>query len=104
MNVAQSINNISIKLYVQLRENIGLIFIAAALYFLMTGDSLAAGVNRIAGLKDDAVATFGKGSDTEYYLCLAEALTCGYLYVKNKNVGSLISLPVLVAFTHWALP
>lgn len=61
------------------------------------------GVNRLDGLKPDIQATFGTGSDVEYVLYIAEALSVAYAFHKTKSYPVFAALPVLMVFTHWAL-
>jgi hypothetical protein len=73
-------------------------------YFLMANVSYASeDLNHLKGLKDSVAATFGAGSDISYYLYLAEGLGCAYGYIKTKDIKLLLSLPILIIFTNWAL-
>jgi len=73
------------------------------MYLFMSNNCMADGVNRLEGLKGDIGATFGAGSDTEYFLYLAEGLMAGMGFMKTKNIMLLGGLPLLMVFTHWAL-
>lgn len=103
MNIIKTINDASLQCYVFAKEKLPLVVLGSAMSVLMVSESIAEGVNHLAALKDDVGATFGKGSDMEYYLLLAEGLAGAYGYIKSKNIAVLGGLPVLMMFTHWAL-
>lgn len=103
MKIATKINEASLKCYVYAREVLPFVALGVLLYAFMTNDSMAAGVNRLSGLKDDIGATFGSGSDTEYFLYLGEGLLAAMGFMKTKNIMLLGGLPLLMVFTHWAL-
>lgn len=103
MKIATKINNTSLKCYVYAREVLPYLILGLVMYCFMSNNSFADGVNRLAGLKGDIGATFGAGSDTEYFLYLAEGLMAGMGFMKTKNIMLLGGLPLLMVFTHWAL-
>lgn len=97
------INDISIRFYVYCRHIFPYAAFGACLYFLLSSNSHAEGTNYLTGLKGDVKATFGAGSDTEYFILLAEGLGGAYAFWKSKSMPVLLGLPVLMVFTHWAL-
>ena len=103
MKIATKINDASLKCYVYARGVLPFLMLGLVMYLFMSNDSIAAGVNRLEGLKGDVGATFGAGSDIEYYLYLAEGLMAGMGFMKTKNIMLLGGLPLLMVFTHWAL-
>ena len=103
MNLTKKINDTSLKAYVCAQRKLPFLTIGFTLAALFSGDVLAAGTNHLAGLKDDVVATFGAGSDMQYFLLLAEGLGGAYAYTKTKNIAVLAGVPLLMVFTHWAL-
>lgn len=103
MKIETKINEASLKCYAYAREVLPFVALGVLLYCFMTNDSFAAGVNRLSGLKDDIGATFGSGSDTEYFIYLAEGLLAAMGFMKTKNIMLLGGLPLLMVFTHWAL-
>jgi len=103
MKIVTKINNASLKCYVYAREVLPFLMLGLVMYCFMSNNSFADGVNRLAGLKSDVGATFGAGSDTEYFLYLAEGLMAGMGFMKTKNIMLLGGLPLLMVFTHWAL-
>ena len=103
MTIATKINSYSLKCYVYAREVLPFLMLGLLMYGLMSSNTFADGVNRLAGLKGDVGATFGAGSDTEYFLYLAEGLMAGMGFMKTKNIMLLGGLPLLMVFTHWAL-
>ena len=96
-------NNASITCYVYIRCLLPFVLVGFVLSLFMNGSSFAGGVNHLAGLKDDVGATFGAGSDMQYFLLLAEGLAGAYAYTKTKNIAVLAGVPVLMVFTHYAL-
>ena len=103
MKITTAINDISIKFYVYAKHILPFLILGEAIAMLMTNKSFAAGTNYLSGLKADVGATFGSGSDTEYFILLGEGLLSAIGYMKTKNIMLLGGLPVLMAFTHWAL-
>ena len=103
MKIATKINDASLKWYAYMREVLPFLTLGFVLYCCMSNNCFADGVNRLAGLKNDVGATFGAGSDTEYFLYLAEGLMAGMGFMKTKNIMLLGGLPLLMVFTHWAL-
>lgn len=91
------------KIQVEQIEKILFILSAVVFLWLSGADSTFAGVNYLAGLKEDVHSTFGSGSDTQYFLLLAEGLAGAYAFWKTKSLPVLCGLPVLMVFTHWAL-
>lgn len=102
MSIATTIGNASIRFYELSQKIMPFLLAGICLYLLMSGESHAA-TNYLKDLKDDVGATFGRGSDIEYYLYLAEGVMAGTAYIKTKNVMVLAGLPILMVFTHWAL-
>ena len=103
MKIIKAMNEISIKAYVYAGRIMPLSVLSAGVSILMTDPCFAAGTNYLSGLKADVGATFGGGSDTEYFILLGEGLLSAIGYMKTKNIMLLGGLPVLMAFTHWAL-
>ncbi len=103
MKLLKALNKSSIKAYVYAQRALPLFTVGCALASLCSGDALAVGTNHLAGLKDDVVATFGAGSDMQYFLLLAEGIGGAYAYTKTKNIAVLAGVPLLMVFTHWAL-
>lgn len=103
MKIATDVNHQCIKWYVQATQVFPFILLGFVVYLLSAGESFAAGTNHLSGLKDDVVATFGAGSDMQYFLLLAEGLGGAYAYTKTKNIAVLAGVPLLMVFTHWAL-
>ena len=103
MKIATKINDASLRCYMYARGVLPFLMLGLVMYCFMSNDSFAAGVNRLEGLKGDIGATFGAGSDTEYFLYLAEGLMAGMGFMKTKNIMLLGGLPLLMVFTHWAL-
>lgn len=104
MKIATKVNDVSLKCYVYAREVLPFLMLGFVMYCVMSSNCFAdGGVNRLAGLRGDVAATFGAGSDTEYYLYLGEALMIGMAWMKTKNIMVFGGLPLLMVFTHWAL-
>lgn len=105
MKIAEKVNRLSILCFIKGQQVIPLIVLGLIINALFCGQSFAegTGTNHLGGLKSDISATFGKGSDTQYFILLAEGLAGAYAYIKTKNIVVLGGLPVLMAFTHWAL-
>ena len=103
MKIKAKINELSLKFYVYCQEVLPILALGIAIYALSTSTSFAEGTNYLTGLKADVGKTFGAGSDTEYFIYLAEGLMAAFGYIKTKNIMLLGGLPVLMAFTHWAL-
>lgn len=59
--------------------------------------------NYLKNLKTDVSDTFGQSSDLPTYLYMGEAILAAVTYIKSKNIMVLAGLPVLMAFTHFAL-
>lgn len=98
------VNELSIKCYVYARHLLPFLIVGFVISCIMSSTSFAAaGVNRLEGLRGDVVATFGAGSDMQYYLLLAEGIAGAYAYTKTKNIAVLAGVPVLMVFTHYAL-
>lgn len=103
MKLIKTLNQTSIKAYVYAQRALPLFTIGFTLASLFSNDAFAAGTNHLSGLKDDVVATFGAGSDMQYFLLLAEGIGGAYAYTKTKNIAVLAGVPLLMVFTHWAL-
>lgn len=103
MKISTAINNAGLKFYVFSREVLPFLMLGFVIYCLMSGSGHAEGVNRIAGLKGDVSATFGAGSDMQYFILLGEGLAGAYAYSQTKNIWVLAGVPILMVFTHWAL-
>ena len=103
MKISAKINELSVTFYVRGQKALSLLALGTAIYGLSTTTSFAEGTNYLSGLKADVGKTFGAGSDTEYFIYLAEGLMAAFGYIKTKNIMLLGGLPVLMAFTHWAL-
>jgi hypothetical protein len=103
MKMATFINDTSIRFYVYSKHILPFLILGVVISILMTNKGFAAGTNYLSGLKADVGATFGSGSDTEYFILLGEGLLSAIGYMKTKNIMLLGGLPVLMAFTHWAL-
>ena len=103
MSIATTINNRSIQLYVYAQQVLPFLILGCLISLFLSGTSHAAGVNHLAQMKDDVGATFGAGSDMQYYLLLFEGIGGGYAYIKTKNIAMLAGVPVLMVFTHYAL-
>lgn len=103
MKIATKINNASLKCYVYAREVLPFLMLGLVMYCFMSNNSFANGVNYLAGIRSDVGATFGSGSDTEYFLYLAEALMIAMAWMKTKNIMVFGGLPLLMMFTHWGL-
>jgi hypothetical protein len=99
------IDELCIRCYVFCKQNLPYLLLGIGLYFLFMSTSHAEppGTNYLKDLKADVKATFGAGSDTEYFLLLAEGLGGAYAFWKSKSMPVLLGLPVLMVFTHWAL-
>ena len=103
MKIITAMNDSSIKFYVYVRHVLPFLMLGFVISLLITNKGFAAGTNYLSGLKADVGATFGSGSDTEYFILLGEGLLGAIGYMKTKNIMLLGGLPVLMAFTHWAL-
>ena len=103
MKLLETLYQASIKTYAYAQRTLPLFTIGCALASIWSGDVFAAGTNHLSGLKDDVVATFGAGSDMQYFLLLAEGIGGAYAYTKTKNIAVLAGVPLLMVFTHWAL-
>ncbi len=103
MKIIAKMNDLSLKFYVYSREVLPFLLLGMMLYCLTPSTSFAEGTNYLSGLKADVGKTFGAGSDTEYFIYLGEGLLAAIGYIKTKNIMVLGGLPVLMAFTHWAL-
>lgn len=104
MKITATINDASLRAYVWCRDILPYVALGFCLYMVMTNMAHAdGGVNHLSGMKDDVKATFGKGSDTQYFILLAEGLGGAYAYMKTKNIAMLCGVPLLMVFTHWAL-
>lgn len=103
MKIKAALNDLSLKFYVYSREVLPVMMLGMLFYCLMPSTSFAEGTNYLSGLRQDVGKTFGAGSDIEYYLYLGEGILAGIGYIKTKNIMLLGGLPVLMAFTHWAL-
>lgn len=104
MNIASTMNDASIKAYVWCRDILPWVALGFMVYLVCSGMAHAdGGVNHLSGMKEDVKATFGKGSDTQYFILLAEGLAGAYAYIKTKNIAVLCGVPLLMVFTHWAL-
>ncbi|RUQ96646.1 type IV conjugative transfer system pilin TraA [Legionella septentrionalis] len=103
MKIKKICDDASVKIYLYCRDILPFIVLGTFFYFLLTNVSYAGGTNHLSGLKADVSATFGKGSDTQYFILLAEGLGGAYAFWKTKSIPVLCGLPVLMVFTHWAL-
>lgn len=103
MKLSTAINDASIKFYVYSRHIFPLVMLGFIVSLVMSSTTFAGGTNHLAGLKEDVGATFGAGSDMQYFILLAEGLAGAYAYTKTKNIAVLAGVPVLMLFTHWAL-
>lgn len=103
MKLLKELNQASIKTYVYAQRTLPLLTIGFTLASIFSSDVFAAGTNHLSGLRDDVVATFGAGSDMQYFLLLAEGIGGAYAYTKTKNIAVLAGVPLLMVFTHWAL-
>ena len=103
MSIATTINNRSIQLYVYAQQVLPFLILGFLISQVLSGTSHAAGVNHLSGLKDDVGATFGAGSDMQYYLLLFEGIAGAYTYSKTKSMAALVGFPTLMLFTHFAL-
>lgn len=103
MKLLNALNQASIKTYTYAQRRLPLFTLGFALASIFNGDVFAAGTNHLSGLKNDVVATFGAGSDMQYFLLLAEGIAGAYAYTKTKNIAVLAGVPLLMVFTHWAL-
>lgn len=103
VSIATKINNSSIQLYVYCRQILPFLILGLIISMVISPTSYAAGVNHLDGLKDDVGATFGAGSDMQYYILLFEGIAGAYAYSKTKSYAALVGVPVLMMFTHFAL-
>jgi type IV conjugative transfer system pilin TraA len=103
MKLIKVLSQTSIKACMYAQRTLPLLTIGFTLASLMSGDAFAGGTNHLSGLKEDVVATFGAGSDMQYFLLLAEGIGGAYAYTKTKNIAVLAGVPLLMVFTHWAL-
>ena len=103
MKVSATINDLSIKCFVYCRQILPFVLLGMFASLIFMHPSHAAGTNHLSGLKDDVSATFGAGSDMQYFLLLAEGIGGAYAYTKTKNIAVLAGVPLLMVFTHWAL-
>ena len=103
MNIATTINNRSLQFYVYARQILPFLIVGFLISLVFCPTSHAAGVNHLSGLKDDVGATFGAGSDMQYYILLFEGIAGAYAYSKTKSIAALVGVPVLMVFTHYAL-
>lgn len=103
MSIATTINNRSIEFYVYSTKVLPFLALGFLVSMLLSPASYAIGVNHLSGLKDDVGATFGAGSDMQYYILLFEGIAGAYAYTKTKSYAALVGVPVLMAFTHYAL-
>lgn len=100
------INELGIRLFAFCKQHLPYLLMGIGIYFLFLSSSYAdgpAGTNHLSGLKADVKATFGSGSDTQYFILLAEGLGGAYMFWKTKSMPVLLGLPVLMVYTHWAL-
>jgi type IV conjugative transfer system pilin TraA len=105
MKIATTMTNLSIKIGLYVQQLMPFIVLGMLINCLFAGTSFAegGGTNHLGSLKADISQTFGKGSDMQYFLLLAEGLAGAYAYIKTKNIVVLGGLPLLMVFTHWAL-
>lgn len=103
MKITATLNDLSLKFYVYSREVLPFLILGLVFYCITPSTSFAEGTNYLSGLRADVGKTFGAGSDVEYYLYLGEGILAGIGWIKTKNIMLLGGLPVLMAFTHWAL-
>jgi type IV conjugative transfer system pilin TraA len=102
MKITEALNDLSIKGYVYSRNVLPFLIVGYIMLCLIPDTGFAA-ENRLKGLKEEVVATFGGDSDVPYFILLAEGLAGAYAYIKTKNIAVLAGVPVLMVFTHWAL-
>lgn len=104
MKIKSVINELSLKCYSACCDILPLVLIGGVASMVIPTDALAdVATNHLAGLKSEVGATFGAGSDMQYFLLLAEGLAGTWAYIKSKNIMVLGGVPLLMAFTHWAL-
>ena len=103
MNISKIVNDTSIKLYARARQHLPFMMVCLLVSLCLTSNTWAGGVNYLAGLKENVRATFGAGSDTQYFILLAEGLGGAYAYWKSKSPAVLMGVPILMVFTGWAL-
>lgn len=103
MNIKSKSRDLNLKASMYLKASLPYLALALIIYLLSMEMVHAEGINYLSGLKDDAKATFGNGSDIPGYIYGAEGFAGLATYIKSKSPMVFVGLPIVMIATHFVL-